>query len=122
MAMVCPQCNRAFEQHLNCPECGGRLLFQAHTSGLTSEVISARPQSQWQQTHWGRMAVGLLLAQGLAYGLQQLLTAGLLATGEQTSAWMTLWGIVFLHGIQGLCLLIGGALCGAGKQRGVLYG
>jgi hypothetical protein len=58
----------------------------------------------------------------LAYGLQQLLTACLLASGERSSVWTTLWGIVFLHGIQGLCLLIGGALCGAGKQRGILYG
>ena len=68
------------------------------------------------------MAVGLIVAQGLAYGLQQLLTAGLLASGEHPSVWTTLWGIVLLHGLQGTCLLIGGALCGAGKQRGILYG
>src|SRR5262249_29947383 len=69
-----------------------------------------------------RMMVGLIMAQGLAYGLQQLLNAALRATGEQTSVWATLWGIVLLHGIQGFCLLVGGALCGAGKQRGTLYG
>src|SRR5205807_2280314 len=62
------------------------------------------------------------LAQGLAYGLQQLLTAGLLATGEQSSHWATLSGMILLNGIHGLCLLLGGALCGAGKQRGILYG
>ncbi|HWY88337.1 MAG TPA: hypothetical protein VNX28_16615, partial [Gemmataceae bacterium] len=122
MAMVCPQCNRAFEQQLNCPECGGRLLFQANTRSSTPELASAGNLSQWQQTPWGRMAVGLILAQGLGYGLQQLLTAGLLATGEHPSVWSTLWGIVLLHGLQGTCLLIGGALCGAGKQRGILYG
>jgi DNA-directed RNA polymerase subunit RPC12/RpoP len=122
MAMVCPRCNRPFEQQLNCPECGGRLLFQANTKGLTPEDSSAGETSQWQQTPWGRLAVGLILAQGLAYGLQQFLTAGVLATGEQSPVWTTLWGIVLLHGIQGGCLLIGGAMCGAGKQRGILYG
>src|ERR1700688_1040411 len=99
MAMVCPQCNRSFAQHLNCPECGGRLLFQAHTRGVTSEEILAGNRSQWQQTPWGRMAVGLILAQGLAYGLQQLLTAGLLATGEQPTLWTTLRGVLVLHGL-----------------------
>src|SRR5207244_648545 len=89
---------------------------------LSSQKNSAEDLSQWQQTPWGRMAVGLILAQGLAYSLQQLLTAGLLATGEQTSVWTTLWGMVLLHGLQGTSLLIGGALCGAGKQRGILYG
>jgi hypothetical protein len=122
MAMVCPQCNRSFEQHLNCPECGGRLLFQANTRTSAPEENSVDDLSQWQQTPWGRMAVGLILAQGLAYGLQQLLTAGLLASGERVTVWTTLWGIVLLHGLQGACLLVGGALCGAGKQRGILYG
>jgi hypothetical protein len=78
--------------------------------------------SQWQQTPWGRMVVGLILAQGLAYGLQQLLTAGLLASGEHSSTWTSWGGIVLLNGLQGACLLVGGALCGAGKQRGILYG
>jgi hypothetical protein len=68
------------------------------------------------------MAVGLILAQGLAYGFQQLLTAGLVATGEHSGIWATLVGILVLHGLQGVCLLVGGALCGAGKQRGILYG
>jgi len=122
MAMVCPQCNKAHEQHLNCPDCGGRLLFQANTRAVSATDDPAGDAGQWQQTPWGRMMVGLLIAQGLAYGLQQLLNAGLRATGEQTSVWTTLLGIVLLHSIQGMCLLIGGALTGAGKQRGVLYG
>src|SRR3981081_1167132 len=119
MAMVCPQCNRAFDQQLNCPEGGGRLLCQPNPRHSNPEV-STGDVSQWQQTPWGRMAVGLILAQGLAYGLQKLLTAGLLASGELNVVWTTLWGIVLLHGLQGTCLLIGGALCGAGKQRGIL--
>jgi hypothetical protein len=122
MAMVCPQCNRAFAQQLNCPDCGGRLLYQANTRGPGAVDDASGEVAQWQQTPWGRMAIGLILAQGLGYGLQQALTAGLLASGSRSSVWTTLWGIVFLHCLQGACLLVGGALCGAGKQRGVLYG
>jgi DNA-directed RNA polymerase subunit RPC12/RpoP len=29
MAMVCPKCNRSFEQQLECPTCGVRLLYHA---------------------------------------------------------------------------------------------
>jgi hypothetical protein len=122
MAMVCPQCNRAFAQQLTCPECGGRLLFQAHSHSLARDDGAAGEQAQWQQTPWGRLAVGLILAQGLAYGLQQLFTAGLLATGEGQIIWATMLGILLLQGLQGTCVLIGGALCGAGKRRGILYG
>ncbi len=98
------------------------LLFLANTRAVTAEGGVTADTTQWQQTPWGRMAVGLILAQGLGYGLQQLLTAGLMASGESSSVWTTLWGIVLLHGVQGLCLLIGGAMCGAGKKRGILYG
>jgi hypothetical protein len=68
------------------------------------------------------MAVGLILAQGLSYAIQQMFTAGLLVSGDDQSLWSSLGGILFLHGIQGLSLLVGGAICGAGKQRGVLFG
>ena len=119
MPMVCPQCNRSFGQHISCPECGGRLLFQA---GMTTDDSSFADAARWQQTPWGRMAVGLVLAQGLAYGLQQFLTAGFLATGEEASVWTTLGGMILFQCLQGVCLLIGGALCGAGRQRGILYG
>lgn len=121
MSMLCPQCRRSFEQRLDCPDCGVRLLFDA---GLESGANRSRQRSQdgWQQTPWGRLAVGLLLAQGLGYGLQQLLTAGLMVSGEATSVWATLWGILCLQALQGLSVLIGGALCGAGRERGALFG
>jgi len=123
MAMVCPQCNRAFEQLLNCPDCGGRLLYQVRSAKpALDDTPVGGDFSQWQQTPWGRLAIGLVLAQGLAYGLQHLLTAGFVATGEEVTVWRTLGGMLLLTAVQGVCLVIGGALCGAGKQRGILYG
>lgn len=123
MAMVCPQCSRSFDRQWNCPECGARLQFQTEF-GRSSEPpeLEGHATSQWQETPWGRMAVGLLLSQGLAYGLQQLFTAGLIASGEEASVWRTLWGLVLLHALQGIGLLIGGAISGAGRRQGVLYG
>ncbi|MBI3410540.1 MAG: hypothetical protein HY040_19550 [Planctomycetes bacterium] len=100
-----------------------RLLFHAALAG-TSERFSAEAEEEarWQQTPWGRMAVGLMLAQGLGYAMQHLLTAGILASGEGASVWATLLGILLLQGIQCASLIVGGALCGAGRERGWLYG
>lgn len=121
MSMVCPQCRQGFEQRLNCPNCSVRLQFQL--AGAEPETPVAPDQGiNWQQAPWARIVVGLLLAQGLAFGLQQLVTAGFLASGEQTNVWSTLWGIVILQAVQGLSLLIGGAICGAGHHRGTWYG
>jgi hypothetical protein len=118
MAMVCPQCSRSFDQHLLCPTCGVRLLFQAN-------LASGNPddEAQWQHTPWGRLFVGLLLAQGLSHGLQMFATAGVLAADSAgQTVWNTLFGLLTLHAIQGLSLLIGGAIAGAGQVRGILYG
>jgi hypothetical protein len=112
MAMVCPQCSNSFEQQLDCPTCGVRLLYQARQVG----------EGQWQQTPWGRILVGLLLAQGLAHGLQMFTTAWLLANEEGPATWTTSWGILLLFGLQGIGLLLGGMITGAGQARGLFYG
>jgi hypothetical protein len=122
MAMVCPQCNDSYEQRLQCPSCGVRLIYQQ--SRPTASSTAPEQGGRWQQTPWGRILVGLLLAQGLYYGLRHLCTAGLLATGEgsASSVWATLYGLIFLQGLQALGLLVGGALAGAGKRQGIVYG
>jgi hypothetical protein len=121
MSMVCPQCNGTFEQRLQCPTCNVRLLYQATRS--SGRVGLPGAPGQWQHTPWGRIFVGLLLAQGLYHGLQQLCTAGLLAVAEDThDVWATLFGLIVLQGLQGVGLLAGGMLAGAGQRRGILLG
>jgi hypothetical protein len=122
MAMVCPQCNGCFEQRWHCPSCGVRLLYQLAATPAQQRL--REPGDSWQQTPWGRILIGLLIAQGLYYGLRHLCTAGLLVSGEAGSrdVWNTLYGLIFLQGLQGLGLLLGGMLTGVGKQRGVLFG
>jgi hypothetical protein len=114
MAMVCPQCNEIYDQHLECPTCGVRMLYDANPR---------REDGPWQQTPWGRMLVGLLLAQGLAHGMRFVVRAGLQLTDEADEAlFSTAGGILLLQGLQGFGLLVGGTLCGAGQLRGILYG
>src|SRR5262249_40884850 len=122
MAMVCPQCNGSFEQRWHCPTCGVRLLYQSN-QGRPGRLGSG-DASQWRQTPWGRILIGLLLAQGLYYGFRHLCTAGLMASGDNGAhdAWNTLYGLIFLQGLQGVGLLVGGMVTGAGKRHGALYG
>jgi hypothetical protein len=123
MPMVCPQCNGSFEQRWHCPSCGVRLTYQTQNSRVAQRV-SAEDVNRWQQTPWGRIFIGLLLAQGLYYSLRQLCTAGLLAASETGTGdvWNTLYGLILLQGLQGVGLLVGGMLTGAGRRQGAFYG
>ena len=122
MPMVCPECNRSFEQQLQCPTCGRRLLYHAHLRSGTE--ASACAESQWQHTPWGRILVAVVLTQGLAHGLQLFFLAGLQATGEAAShlKWDDPMQVIVVQAFHGLSLLLGALLTGAGQRRGVFYG
>jgi hypothetical protein len=121
MAMVCPKCNGSFEQRWQCPSCGVRLAYQSLAHATPGDSVAASP---WGQTPWGRILVGVVLAQGLYHGLRQLATAGLLATGDGVAqgVWSTLYGLIILQAIQALCLVVAGMLAGAGLRQGVVFG
>ena len=123
MSMVCPQCQQVSEQQLQCGGCGCRMLFQT-PDPLADSGLDRDGGSQWQHSPWGKILIGVLLAQGLSYGLEQLLTAGLRAGADVAvpNVWGTLLGLVLLHAAHGVSLLIGGAITGAGQRRGWLYG
>jgi hypothetical protein len=80
--------------------------------------------SKWQQTAWGKTLIGLLLAQGLYYGLLMLIRTVGSAMGEEPShEWMRSFnGLVLIQVMQLVSLLAGGTVAGAGQRRGVLYG
>src|SRR5579864_3121891 len=100
MAMLCPQCQGSFSQRLNCPNCGVRLVYRDSRHG-SDDGPDGLPAS-WQQTPWGRLVVGLLLAQGLYYVLRHLCTAGLLVAKEELAdnVWATLTGLVVVQALQ----------------------
>jgi hypothetical protein len=122
MAMLCPQCRSSFAQRLHCPNCGVRLVYQDARHG-PDDGPDGLPAS-WQQTPWGRLIVGLLLAQGLYYVLRNLCTAGLLVAREEPASgvWATLTGLIVLQVLQATSVLAAGLLTGAGQRRGLLYG
>jgi hypothetical protein len=79
----------------------------------------------WQQTPWGRILLGLFLAQGLFYGLRHLLTALLLtAQGEEAvqQIWTTASGFFLLQGVRIFSLLAGAILAGGGQRHGWVVG
>jgi len=119
MAMVCPQCKGSFARQLRCPTCG--VSLEPPAGGRPGAEAGWR---LWANTGLGRLVVGLAVAQGLGYGLRWLATAGLLAAGDEgkSTVWTTLFGLVLLHGFQGLSLVAGGAVAGAGQNRGILNG
>jgi hypothetical protein len=118
MAMVCPQCNTTYEQRWQCPLCGTRLLFH--------EVRHVPERSMpWRQRPWGRIFIGLVLAQGLFYGLRHLLTAALMATREHEAVeqmWTTESGILLLQSVRMFSLLVGAVFAGAGQRSSAFLG
>jgi hypothetical protein len=81
--------------------------------------------THWQNTPWGRILIGLLLAQGLYYGLRHFTIGLILAiqpptdTRDEATA---LWQLVVIQVLQGVTLLAGGILAGSGQRNGVLLG
>jgi hypothetical protein len=124
MSRVCPQCHGFFDEHLQCPTCGVRLFSTAVSRAAAPAPALPADGEPWQHTALGRLLVGLILAQGLAYALRTLCQAALLVTGagEPGSLWTTMTGLAFLQALQGVGLLIGGALAAAGQSRGALLG
>jgi hypothetical protein len=116
MSMVCPQCNGFFEQRLSCPACGVRLCYQSARGALP---VGGR----WRQSTIGQVALGLLLSQGLYYGLCRLFTSFELAFKEQLSLTDTSATVYVLRQVLQLsALLVGGMLAGAGQPTGAALG
>jgi hypothetical protein len=116
MAMVCPDCNGCYDRSGYCPKCGKRLLYG--TKATVGGQATADAAEGFLQTPSGRIVAGILLAQGLAYGLQLLCDGGFqVAEEDRQSIWSTLFGLVVLQAIQGLSLIAGGGLAGASQRR-----
>jgi hypothetical protein len=117
MAVVCSRCTKVFDSVDGCPRCG--------------PVVSVPVQSRgpghgprWQQTTFGRILIGMVLAQGLFYGLRHLFSGVLLAVHETGDA--DLWGdprnVYLLNSILGFAVLVGGMIAGGGQHYGLALG
>src|SRR4051794_2598761 len=106
MSTACPQCGHHVLDHRSaCPRCVGLgPQRSAPPRGAGGGPVS------WQQTPWGRILIGLVLAQGLFYGLRHLLTGVLQATAEGPGdePWADVRHLLILQGAQMFTLLLGG--------------
>lgn len=128
MPRVCPRCNSSFNDRWTCPTCNVRLLPSGSAIYELSSTPFPTPEANWQQTVLGRGIVGLLFSQGVYYGLWQLCSTFVMASGSDSliKSWRAsppeggVWYLLLI--LQALSLLLGGTLAGAGQRRGVLLG
>lgn len=118
MAVVCPRCSNTYEPITACPRCG------AAAPVVEREAPAPGHGPLWQQTAWGRILIGLILSQGLFYGLRHLLTGVLLAVqgGNAQDLWDDVQNLLLLQAIQAIGLLAGGLLAGGGQRHGLVLG
>jgi hypothetical protein len=86
------------------------------------KIRTAATPAKWQQTAWGKILIGLVLAQGLYFGQRMLIGAVLAATGGELPAQDSFAGLLLIQFMQLISLLVGGAMAGAGQRRGTLFG
>lgn len=121
MAVVCSRCSHVYEPTATCPRCGAASTVRDPHHDTPAPGHGPR----WQQTAWGRVLIGLIVAQGLFYGLRQLLTAVLMGiTGVEAPAelWKEMRHVLALQGVQVLSLLLGGMMAGGGQRQGFVLG
>jgi hypothetical protein len=119
MAVVCPRCSNLFDPVTDCPRCGA-------TPPDEPREAAAPPGHgpRWQQTALGRILIGLILSQGLFYGLRHLLTGVLLAYSGRTAqdVWEDVEHLILWQAIQAFGVIAGGILAGGGQRQGLFLG
>jgi hypothetical protein len=124
MPRQCPRCKSSLGNEPKCPTCGFQVVSPLEVRRPARQRAGS-PAGKWQQTAWGKTLIGLLLAQGLYYGLLMLAQAILSAiTDEKTrQEWLSSFsGLILKQVMQLVGLVVGGMVAGAGQRRGALYG
>ncbi|MGE3805861.1 MAG: hypothetical protein AB7K24_14395 [Gemmataceae bacterium] len=114
MPMICPKCQGAYENNLQCPKCSVMLVYQA--TSLDHERSLAE-QMKWHQSPAGRMFAGVLIALGLSYGLLRLVSTVIPQGGLAPTT-----GLVVFYVMQIISVTAGGVLAGVGRRMGYGYG
>ena len=118
MPVVCSRCSNHFDPGQPCPRCGAPSPVV-----VTANASTPGHGPRWQQTVVGRLLIGLVLAQGLFYGLRHLLTGVLLAVQEtEGDIWDDSRNVFLLFSIQLFAAFVGGVFAGSGQRYGYLLG
>jgi hypothetical protein len=114
MDRVCPRC-RGTTSELFCPRCGVRTAASLTTAG---DSQAGQTAAAW--------ALGLVVAQGLAYALRRIVTGCLLASGGEAAPaefWEVRFaGLVTGQALQAVSLFVGAMIATAGRRRGPMIG
>jgi hypothetical protein len=122
MQQYCPTCQAAFPGAARCPRCDGLLFLPHEAADANPSAADAQP-GFIRPTPSGRIAVGTILAMGLYLGLRKVVSAGVLATTPDPSAWWTSFeGLIAVFGVQAVAVLFGALVAGAGRTRGFPVG
>lgn len=118
MALVCSRCSNIYEPAPACTRCG------ALTPASEADGGPVGHGPRWQQTAWGRILIGLIVSQGLFYGLRHLLTGVLLATsgGNAQELWENVQNLLLLQSLQVVGVLAGAILAGGAQRHGIVIG
>ncbi len=118
MPVVCSRCSNHFEPGRPCPRCG------APSPVVVAETASPFGHGpRWQQTVFGRLLIGLVLAQGLFYASRHLLTGVLLAFHEgEGDLWADSRNVFLLFSVQLFAVFVGGIFSGSGQRYGFFVG
>jgi hypothetical protein len=119
MSMLCPQCSTFYEQRLHCPACGVRLLYRDNRDR------KGRWSASWRQTPWGRIFIGIVLAQGLFYGLRHLYAGVSIVLQEYGAApdkGASFSNVLVLQALQLSALAVGAVMAGVSQRQGAILG
>ena len=118
MRKVCPQCDGVFETQFLCPHCGVGLLDPEQVATVAARGPEVEESTPEMAT---RLVAGLILAQGLYYGLRLIGTAAQLA-GDESMPFLTS-GELFAHpALMIISVLAGSLVAGAANPRALAAG
>jgi hypothetical protein len=115
---VCRQCNGVFDTQFLCPKCGIQL---SEISELSGSVYARNPEDIKPVGMATRFLAGLLLAQGLFYGLTLVGTGYFLFVGAE-NGWNSVIGRFMRPVLLLSSALLGSMLAGAGNPRAIAAG
>jgi hypothetical protein len=114
---ICPQCQGVFETQFLCPSCGIQLLDEPENAATarSPEELVREPEIAT------RFLAGLILAQGLYYGVRLMATAGQMSL-LGTIGYAPAAGQFADPGLMLLTGLAGSLIAGAGNSRAMAAG
>ena len=117
MQLYCPACKTAAHPAERCARCGERLVAPSELASLSRDQI-ADPPTLVEPTAFGRVVVGVVVAQGLAVSLREL-SLGLLTALDFSDL---VPGPVVNWLLRGAAVIVGATVAGAGRGNGAATG